>query len=267
MKKYTAKGATIKELRGGLDRMSTQKEMAAEIGVSERMFRMIENNNAAIPMTTVDRLAKALGVRREQIIYSEGGPAGVEALDPPVPPVPPAPPTDSAAEEPPQIIPRFDWDLAYATSDEKRLYHEASHSHDLVTAIEIALTEETSTYAEELFEILGSLTYAKRDVLKDIEPAKEIALRRRIRQLLVLLKGNDVWVYETSFYRRLPERMTLPPEGEEHTLQSRLLVALAPPGEYGETSLRVNIDHGQPFVLLPLKSLKALSGRGDDAGA
>ena len=174
---------------------------------------------------------------------------------------------DSASEEPLQIIPRFDWDYAYATSNETRLYHEASHSHDLVTAIEIALTEETSAYAEELFEILGGLTYAKRDILKDIEPGKEIALRRRIRQLLVLLKGNDVWAYETSFFRRLPERMTLPPEGEEHTLQSRLLVALAPPGEHGETSLRVNIDHGQPFVLLSLKSLKARSGRGEDAGA
>ncbi|MHC2795022.1 transcriptional regulator with XRE-family HTH domain [Mesorhizobium jarvisii] len=234
MKKYTSKGATIKELREGLERLSTQKEMAAEIGVSERMLRMIENNNAAIPMTTVDRLAKALGVRREHIIYSEGGPAWVGALEPPVPPIPPAPPVDTASEEPPQIIARFDWGYAYATSDETRLYHEASHSHDLVTSIEIALTEETSAYAEELFEILGGLTYAKRDILKDIEPAKEIALRRRIRQLLVLLKGNDVWVYETSFFRRLPERMTLPPEGEEHTLQSRLVVALAPPGEYGE---------------------------------
>ncbi|RUW53701.1 helix-turn-helix domain-containing protein [Mesorhizobium sp. M1A.F.Ca.ET.072.01.1.1] len=264
MKKYTAKGATIKQLRDGLERLSTQKEMAAEIGVSERKLRMIENNNAAIPMTTVDRLAKALGVRREQIIYSEGGPAGVEALEPPIPPVPPV---NSASEERPQIIPRFDWDYAYATSDETRLYHEASHSHDLVTTIEIAFTEETSAYAEELFEILGGLTYAKRDILKNIEPAEEIALRRRIRQLLVLLKGNDVWVYETSFFRRLPERMTLPPDGEEHTLQSRLLVALAPPGEYGERSLRVNIDHGQPFVLLSLKSLKAKSGRGEDAGA
>lgn len=264
MKKYTPKGATIKELREGLDRLSTQKEMAAEIGVSERMLRMIENDNAAIPITTVDRLAKALGVRREHIIFSEGRPA--EVVPSPLP-VPPFPQMDSASEEPPQIIPRFDWDYAYATSDETRLYHEASHSHDLVTAIEIALTEETSAYAEELFEILGGLTYAKRDILKDIEPGKEIALRRRIRQLLVLLKGNDVWAYETSFFRRLPERMTLPPEGEEHTLQSRLLVALAPPGEYGETSLRVNIDHGQPFVLLSLKSLKARSGRGEDAGA
>lgn len=264
MKKYTPKGATIKDLREGLERLSTQKEMAAEIGVSERMLRMIENDNAAIPITTVDRLAKALGVRREHIIFSEGRPA--EVVPSPLP-VPPVPPVNTASDDPPQIIPRFDWDHAYATSDETRLYHEASHSHDLVTAIEIALTEETSAYAEELFEILGSLTYAKRDILTDIEPAREIALRRRIRQLLVLLKGNDVWVYETSFFRRLPERMTLPPEGEEHTLQSRLLVALAPPGEYGETSLRVNIDHGQPFVLLSLKSLMAKSGRGEDAGA
>ncbi|RDJ02757.1 hypothetical protein B5K06_32330 [Rhizobium grahamii] len=118
--------------------------MAAEIGVSERMLGLIENNNAAIPMTTVDRLAKALGVRREQIIYSEGGPASVEALESTVPPLPPVPPVDSTLEEPPHVIPRFEWDYAYATSDETRLYHEASHYHDLVTAIEIALTEETS---------------------------------------------------------------------------------------------------------------------------
>ena len=47
-----------------------------------------------------------------------------------------------------------------------------------------AIIEETSAYAEERFEILDGLTYAKRDIVKDMEPAIEFALGRRIRQPL-----------------------------------------------------------------------------------
>jgi transcriptional regulator with XRE-family HTH domain len=69
--------AAIKQLRLGLERLSTQKEMANEIGVSIRMLRMIENENTSLPMTTIDRLAKALGVHRERLIYSTGSPVAV----------------------------------------------------------------------------------------------------------------------------------------------------------------------------------------------
>ena len=70
----------------------------------------------------------------------------------------------------------------------------------------VTLDDETSTYAEELVAILTSLTHGARGILNDVPAVDVIAIRRRIRQLLVLLKGNDVWVYETEVLRRLPER-------------------------------------------------------------
>ncbi|TPJ44459.1 helix-turn-helix transcriptional regulator [Mesorhizobium sp. B2-7-1] len=258
MKKFTPKGNVIKQLRENLNRLSTQKEMANEVGVSDRKYRMIENENSSIPMVTVDRLAKALGVHREAIIYSTGVPivAAVNAA-----PASPSPPLDDEDK----LIPRFDWDYARATTDEGRLYNKAVSSHDMSTVIETTLTEETSAYAEELFQVLGNLTWSKRDILADIAPTEEIAIRRRIRQLLVLLKGNDVWVYETSYYRMVPERYTLAPEGEPCTHQGRLVLALGPPGEYGEETLRVNIDNGQPFMLPSWKNLRSKNAGGDDA--
>ncbi|MFD2029814.1 helix-turn-helix transcriptional regulator [Ancylobacter dichloromethanicus] len=59
MKKVVPNGKVVKALREQLERLSTQKEMANEIGVSVRMLRMIENENAPITVTTADRLAKS----------------------------------------------------------------------------------------------------------------------------------------------------------------------------------------------------------------
>lgn len=44
MKKFTPNGSVIKRLRANLDRLSTEKEMANAIGVSDRKYRMIEND-------------------------------------------------------------------------------------------------------------------------------------------------------------------------------------------------------------------------------
>lgn len=253
MKKFTPNGAAIKHLRLELDRLSTQKEMANQVGVSIRMLRMIENENAPISTATVERLAKALGVHREQILFSTGAPTLIAKSDQP------SQIFSSIFKDEDKLIPRHDYAYASATIDEGRLYGEAERSHNIACLIETALTEETGAYAQELFDILGGLTWSKRDILTPIEPSEQIALRRRIRQLLVLLKGNDIWVYETSVIRRLPERYDLPPEDEPSSMQFQLVVALGPPGEYGETSMKVPIDHGQPFILPSWKNMQ--SGR------
>lgn len=242
MKKVVPNGAAVKALREQLERLSTQKEMANEIGVSVRKLRMIENENALIAVVTAERLAKALQVHRERIITSE--PASVAVAEAGGRAI-----SVACMEDEDRLVPRHDYDIASATSDEGQLYSEAARSNDLTCVIEAKLDDETGAYAQELFDILGELTWEKRSILEDIPPATEIALRRRLRQLIVLLRGNDVWIYQTSVLRRLPERYTVAEEGEPCTYQNRYVVALGPPGEYGETTMRVPIDHGQPFVL------------------
>lgn len=250
MKKVVPDGGRIKELRINSERASTQKELAHEIRVSERRLRQIENKNAAIGVDVLDRLAKWFGVHREQLAWPTGATAVASWSTVAAPPRAPDVFQDISADlGKDRIVPRHDYDLAYATTDEGVLFKEANRSHDVACSIDIALSDETAGYAQELFEILRSLTWEVRDCRFDIPATEEIAIRRRIKMLLVLLKGNDIWTYQTSFFRRLPERYEPLPAGEYPDLRSRLVVALGPPGEYGEESIRVPIDHGQPFFL------------------
>lgn len=252
MKKIIPSGAVIKQLREHLERGATQKELSHIVGVSERQLRSIENNNTPIGMSTLDRLAKALGVHRDRIAYSIDAPKLVPAADSSLTSLM----ADLANE---QLIPRHDYDIASATTDESALFASAARCSDLVTHVEVQFTEETGAYAEELVELLSSLTWSQRDMPRQIPPREEIAMRRRIRQLLVLLKGNDVWIYHTEVNRRLPERLTVAPPDEPTTYEFRIYIAFGPPGEWGETSIRMPIDHGQPFVLPAWPSMAAPS--------
>lgn len=80
-------------------------------------------------------------------------------------------------------------------------------------------------------------------------PARSQLSTIALRQLFVLLKGNDVWVYPGHHIRRLPERYTVAPEGEKPTFEMRLTVAFGPLGDYGELVRRVPVDNSQPYSL------------------
>lgn len=239
MKRVIPHGDRIKQLRVQLERLSTQKEMANEIAVSERMLRKIENENAPISAILLGRIAKLLGIHREAITLSPPpATAAVRAEG--------GTPADFDKEK---LIPRHDWGYAQATSDDGELYHEAGNAHDLACVIEVPLNAETGAYVQELVDLLTALTWSQRDILGTIPASEQLATRRRIRELIVLLRGNDIWIYQTKVLRRLPERHDLPPPSEPATMEFRLTVAFGPPGEYGETSMKVPVDHGQPFVL------------------
>jgi DNA-binding XRE family transcriptional regulator len=74
MKKFAPNGAAIKRIRGQLERLSTQKEFAHEIGVSERTLRQIENENLPVSIITIDRMAKALNVHRGELVFALDSP-------------------------------------------------------------------------------------------------------------------------------------------------------------------------------------------------
>jgi transcriptional regulator with XRE-family HTH domain len=242
MKKVTPHGQVIKQLRERRERLSTQKEFCHAVRVSERKLRMIENENSPVEIALLERIAKELGVHRQQISVGIDGPVLVANSGNIFETVL----ADLRSEK---FVPRFDEDIASAGTDEQHLFKSASSSNDVTAELMVSLNDETSAYAKELTEILTGLSWAKRNFLDVIPAHDEVAMRRRIRQLLVLLKGNDVWVYDTTVMRRLPESFTIPSADAPHTSEMRLVVAFGPPGEYGETSMRVPIDHGQPFIL------------------
>ncbi len=242
MKKVTPNGAMIKQLRLQLEKGSLQKEMEHAVNISVRKIRLIENENAAVTVPELERIAAYLNVPRDRIAYAIDTPKLVPAA------------TDITNQLladmfKDRVMPRFEKDRAYATMDEGKLIHDAQHSEDLTVQIDVQLNSETSEYAEELIRLLTKLTYSKRDWGSEQTPADEIALRRRVRQLLVLLKGNDVWFYYTHQMRHLPERFDLPSEDDPSELKFRVASVLGPPGEYGEESIDVNVDNGQPYFM------------------
>jgi hypothetical protein len=227
------------------------------------MLRKIENENARISPSTASRLARALGVHREQIIFASADDTTLSNGRTVVLEFPDfeAEIAEHLASDEERLIPRRDFEYAKATKDEASLYKDAHDSHDVECIIEVQLSDSTSAYAQELLQVLGQQTWSQRNILAKIEPAAEIAIRRRIRDLIVLLRGNDVWIYTTVVHRTLPERDTLVPEGEPREYRRRLVIALAPPGEFGEDSLRVPVDNGQPYLLRPLREVLGKLGK------
>src|SRR5262249_34656358 len=118
------------------------------------------------------------------------------------------------------------------------------------------LTAETEAYAVELFELIESLTWDKRPLdqplMAPLAGPAALALHRRLRELIVLLKGNDVWIYGDTHIKTLPESLEVRPRDERSSMEIQGIVALGPPGEYGETAIKIPVDHGQPFYLSSL---------------
>ena len=235
MRKIQLDGATIKRLRNERDRSSTQKEFAHEVQFSERKLRAVENTGDAVSMDTANRIAKALGQPLQSL-----------AVTPPDPSGPTASPQAIVRMPKREILPRFDDYPAQAINDEASMFEFAKSNRVLISHILTTLTAETSAYVEELLVILKRLTWEDGNFDNPIQGLEEIAVRRRIRELLVLLKGNDVWVYCDTHLKALPECFELPPPDAKNTYEFQAIVAFGPPGEYGETSIRVPVDHGQP---------------------
>jgi transcriptional regulator with XRE-family HTH domain len=245
MKKFKADGQRVKSLRNGRERNATQKEFAHEIRVSERQLRKIENENAPITSAVVDRIAAALKVHRQIVTLDDRAPDAQSASLVPMPPDPPALPV----KREPRIIPRFDTTSARQICDEDDLFEIAAGNKEIVFHIKTGLTAETEEYASELFHILKSLTWDERPDLDPIAGEEVLQIRRRLRQLIVLLKGNDVWIYGCHNFKYVPETFEIVKSYTGFQLISQVVIALGAPGEYGETTIYVPIDNGRPILI------------------
>jgi transcriptional regulator with XRE-family HTH domain len=243
MRKLQLDGKRIKQLRENRERGSTQKEFAHEIRISERKLRSIENINGEAAADVAERISRAVGVPVPALIKIDD--TGVEFP-------PPIPVDDRALSKvvPPssRIVPRFDTCYAWVIRDEAKLFEIAAGNRVIVSHILTNLTAETSAYAEELLSVLQSLTWESRASTESIDSLEELALRRRLRELLVLLKGNDVWVYGDVNIKTLPESYEVQPKSSPCQYEMQGIIALGPPGEYGEESIKIPIDRGQPYI-------------------
>lgn len=236
MRKIQLDGQKIKELRSAREQGSTQKEFSHEIRISERKLRAVENDLDAVSIQTADRIAGALKKPLQALLL----------VAPELPPSSIQSSTVRRLFPPREILPRFDETVARVVSNEAQMFNLAKGNRAVISHVLTPLNAETSAYAEELLAVLKTLTWDGRGFDNPIDGAEEIAIRRRIRELLVLLKGNDVWIYGDTNIKTLPESYDLQPPGSKQDYQFEAIVAFGPPGEYGETSIRVPIDRGQP---------------------
>jgi transcriptional regulator with XRE-family HTH domain len=240
------KGEYVKQLRENRERHATQKEFAHELGISERNLRSIENGAVGVTAAVLERMAKSLGVHRQALLVDDGSSSpGLAVL----------PSSVNRSPQEQRLIPRFDTTSAGVCTEASHLIELGSHK-SVVFHILTTLNAETETYTAELFELIESLTWDKRPLdqplMAPLDGPAAVVLRRRLRELIVLLKGNDVWIYGDTHIKTLPESFEVRPDNEPQTIEIQGIVALGPPGEYGETTITVPIDHGRPFYLSPL---------------
>jgi hypothetical protein len=69
-----------------------------------------------------------------------------------------------------------------------------------------------------------------------------------MRWLMVQLKGNDVLVFVCDHMKNLPESDEVV-DSRSLNWELQAIIAFAPPQEWGEDSVEVNVDNGQPYII------------------
>lgn len=150
-------------------------------------------------------------------------------------------PLSVAPSEEWMYIPRKDVAGARVVDDEGELFQRAVEQQRVIIQTKMKLTTATAGYVRAMVDILESIV-GKRN----LSNAEMLTVRDQLRELLVLLKGNDVWTYAETHYKRLPERWDIPETPDPYDAERQLIVAFGPPGEYGEFTIEVEVDNGQP---------------------
>lgn len=242
MKRFRVNGKHVRQLRENRERGATQAELAHEISVSERKLRLIETRDDEVTADTLERMSKVLSVPRQALVYALGQPTLVNgsALSNQA--------TGTGGKSDIVTVPRYDKDTASVCADEAEFFEKACANDVIVSCLQTKTNTETSGYIDEFISTLEALTRnARKYPWAPLDGRTALLVQRRLRELIVLLKGNDIWIYRQTHYKYLPECDVI---GESHAYQTsehQLIIAFAPPGEYGETSVTIPIDHGQPF--------------------
>lgn len=112
------------------------------------------------------------------------------------------------------------------------------------------LNQETETYAHDLIVLLQSHCDRSRENLGPLPISEMLIIRRQLRDLLVLLKGNDVWTYADIHFKYLPERWDPRQKGEPFEMELQLIVAFGlPPSDPAIDYLEVPVNCGQPLLI------------------
>jgi class 3 adenylate cyclase len=159
--------------------------------------------------------------------------------------LPARPNIDNQPEPKTLFIPRMSTIHARMIRNEADLLEMAGFQHTVLIHVATKLNTETQGYVEELVSILEGMNIRT----SPLTPNAQLQLLRRIREIIVLLKGNDVGVYAEGNNKRLPERWGEPDPPDPFVIEAQLILVFGPPPAYGEDAIEVPVDKGQPRML------------------
>jgi DNA-binding XRE family transcriptional regulator len=236
-------GAAVELRRKQHPKFSRQKTLAPALGISSRTLRNIERLNKVRTVGFAKRMAATLGCELSDIVFSTTGPT----LVPAPPPSPQLLTPGIRRFEGKQLYPRFDTQSASVTSTADLF--ESAHRAELVLAqYQMELSPELTGYAEELIALTREASRESHPYFMEENDPRGPEIQERMRWLLIQLKGNDVLVYVCDHTKYLPESDEMV-DRKIREYQWQAIIAFAPPQEYGETSVDVDVDHGQPYII------------------
>ena len=244
----TPDGEKIKAIRNDREAGYKQWEVAEKARLSVRTLRRIENENHSVKEANLRRLAGALGVPLDIIALSTGTPrlvnqaAGSES-------------PDAAADKGRTTIPRFDTTYLHPLEGgAQELVRLAEAAQEIVPHFMVDADSERFALIEELLLMLKANSTRKWSGAGplvpdsyDEMPFPEAGRFKRLAELLVLLKGNDILVCADTHSRYVPEGEA--PRVADVPWYFQLLVAFIPPDEHGDHVAEVPIDHGRDIRL------------------
>lgn len=247
--KVAVNGARIKTLRAEAADELPQKKLAALCGISERQLRRIENGNLAVSKSVLRQLAAHLKVEMPEIAFGLDGSQ-----------LAPSQKNSQTAltkeEDSAEIhIPRHTTTFLGPVPGAHALYDMAANCQQIVPHVLVDAAPAQMEMIEECLDLLNAISRRKWSAGEPIPPDAydatafpEMARRKRLSELFVLLKGHDIRIVADQLIYDYPagEDPWLP--GQRFCFQ--LVIAFAPPrGQYEEDSLTVPFDGGRDQVL------------------
>jgi DNA-binding XRE family transcriptional regulator len=254
--KLKPKGHRIKALREASETEYRQKTLAAKIPISERALRRIENEDKVTKAEVLRRIAGALNTTLEDIAYGSSGPRLVIENGKAVRGV--SKKTQGAGPDFTDI-PRFSTAYLYPVKGAQHLFDEIGHAQEIAPHILIDAEPELFALIEELLTLLKGVMLREWSALGpalsddfDDEEFPNVSRMRRMSEILVLLKGNDIRVAVGTHTKHYQDGETPWLEGQKWFTQ--LLIAFVPAGEYFEDTVEVPVDHGKD-IRLPMEPI------------
>jgi DNA-binding XRE family transcriptional regulator len=233
--------------------LSRQKTLAPALGISVRTLRKIEKENGAWDRHLIERVAHKLGARLDEIVFAADGPTLVSSENLQSTTIP----IRRCVGQ--QLVPRFDKNGARLVRHSEGLFELARKAQVILVEYQVELNDELKNHAEELIDLVRECCRNGGWDYFDPATPRATEIVARIRRLLVQLKGNDVLVFVCDHIKNIPESDEVV-ERRSLNWQFQAIVAFAPPQEWGEDSVDVSVDNGQPFIIDWDKPI-AFSGR------